>query len=469
MNLFDELRGDPRVASDGANPPDPDGRCVLYWMRRAQRAFDNPALETALRIANELRLPTLVFFRLNPRRAQANARHLSFMLEGLAETATGLERRGVGFAMRLANAAHAAGDLARIAREVRPAAIVIDRDPLQAIDGWRAARPAAIAVPRFCVDADMIVPAAAIGREHYAARTIRPRIHERLERFLTPVGNRNARVRWRGAPIADSLAPAIELIDTFGADRAVGAVADFRGGASVARVRLRRFVRERLNGYASERNQPQKDATSQLSPYLHYGQIGPHTVAIAVRDAAAPEADRRAFLEELIVRRELAINFTIYNRRFARIESCERWALESLAAHRADPRAHMYSERQFANAETHDPLWNAAQRQMVESGWMHGYMRMYWAKKILEWSRSPRAAYEIAVRLNDRYELDGRDPNGYAGIAWAIGGKHDRAWGPERPIYGKVRYMSAASTGRKFDRRAYIARWRGDRPIGGAG
>jgi deoxyribodipyrimidine photo-lyase len=182
-------------------------------------------------------------------------------------------------------------------------------------------------------------------------------------------------------------------------------------------------------------------------------------VALAVRDAGAPAMDRRAFLEELVVRRELAVDFCRYNPDYDRLESAEPWVRRTLERHADDRRAHRYTEQQLEHGETHDPLWNAAQRQMVRSGWMHGYLRMYWAKKILEWSPTPEAAYRVAVTLNDRYELDGRDPNGYAGVAWAIGGKHDRAWGPERPVYGKVRYMSFESTRRKFDSDAYIERW----------
>ena len=233
----------------------------------------------------------------------------------------------------------------------------------------------------------------------------------------------------------------------------------FCGGTDAALAALRRFIRERLRGYASGRNRPEIDGTSQLSPYLHFGQIGPHTVALAVRDAPAPAHDRHAFLEELIVRRELAVNFVRYNPKFRTLASIEPWARRTLSEHARDARPFLYTEKQLANAETHDVLWNATQRQMVTSGWMHGYMRMYWAKKILEWSPTASEAYDIAVRMNDRYELDGRDPNGYAGIAWAIGGKHDRAWGPERPVYGKIRYMSFASTSRKFDSRAYIEKW----------
>jgi deoxyribodipyrimidine photo-lyase len=221
---------------------------------------------------------------------------------------------------------------------------------------------------------------------------------------------------------------------------------------------LQEFLQFRLNGYATHRNKPDLDGTSQLSPYLHFGHLGPHRIALAVQQSEAPLQDRAAFLEEMIIRRELAMNFVRYNSNYENVDSCEPWAETTLRKHARDKRRFLYTERQLENAETHDPLWNAAQKQMVLTGWMHGYLRMYWAKKILEWSPSPAVAYEIAVKLNDRYELDGRDPNGYAGIAWAIVGKHDRAWGPERPVYGKIRYMSYASTSRKFSSRAYIER-----------
>ena len=210
--------------------------------------------------------------------------------------------------------------------------------------------------------------------------------------------------------------------------------------------------------YHSARNHPELDGTSELSPYLHFGQIGPREVALAVRDADAPQESIDAFLEQLIVRRELAVNFVRYNSAYDRLEGCEAWARQTLRRHAFDRRPHLYSAAQFEAADTHDPLWNAAQRQMVTSGWMHGYVRMYWAKKLLEWSATPEEAFETAVTLNDRYELDGRDPNGYANIAWAIGGKHDRPW-PSRPVYGSIRSMSLASTSKKFDVNTYVARF----------
>jgi deoxyribodipyrimidine photo-lyase len=466
MDLLQTFAEDPRMAVRDGAQIDPDGRCVIYWMRRAQRAFDNPALESAIALANAIEKPVVVFFALRMRHRRANLRHYTFMIEGLADTAARLDRRDIGFVMRASTTRLAGDEFARFATAMRPAAIVTDRNPLSSIDGWRRQIPREVRAPVLNVDANVIVPTALIGREHYAARTIRPKIHAQLERFLVPIGNRKVRVallqpRGLQSHQLESIIPTRDKLDAFAIDRTVGVAPDFIGGTTAALARLKRFVGDNLAHYATRRNAPQIDGTSGLSPYLHYGQIGPHTIALAVRDADVPADNRRAFLEELIVRRELAINFTTYNRRYASIESCEPWALGALERHSNDRRSHVYTERQLDHAETHDPLWNAAQRQMVETGWMHGYMRMYWAKKILEWSPSPRVAYKIAVRLNDRYELDGRDPNGYAGIAWAIGGKHDRAWGPERPIYGTVRYMSAASTGRKFDSKAYIARWLG--------
>lgn len=432
---------------------------MLYWMRRAQRAFDNPALEIAITLANESERQVIVFFCLRHSLPHANLRHLSFMLDGLIETAGRLERRGIGFVMRLAEG-RAADELGRLCGEIKPVCIISDENPLGGLDGWRRLIPQGFERPFATVDADVIVPSAMIGKEQYAARTIRPRIHAQLHRFLKPVGNREVRIRWSG-PKPHSLTPSTMPLDRLSLDRSIAPVKDFRGGTAEALSRLANYIKERLSEYATARNRPELDGTSQLSPYLHYGQIGPHTIALAVRYADAPETDKRAYLEELIVRRELAINFVRYNPHYKSLRSVEPWAARTLQEHAGDLRSYRYNERQLEQAETHDPLWNASQRQMMIGGWMHNYMRMYWAKKILEWSHTPAAAYHVAVYLNDRYELDGRDANGYAGIAWAIGGKHDRAWGPERPIYGKIRYMSAASTGRKFDSRAYIARWGG--------
>ncbi len=421
-------------------------------MQRAQRPFDNPAVNVAIEAANALQKPVVVFVGLVPFYPNANLRHYQFFIEGLSQLARALERRRVAFVLRR----YPHHELAKFCNEVRPSLVVGDENPMREPEHWRQKAAEALRVPFWTVDADVIVPTKLLVKEQYAARTIRPRIRALLPEFLAPLENPKAELVWSRPKGLVSLDPESDLLKGVEIDRTIQTVSAFRGGAEEGLKALTRFVGVRLNGYATGRNKPELDHTSQLSPYLHFGHIGPHTVALAVRQSSAPRDDRDAFLEEMIVRRELAINFVRFNPNYDCLEGCEPWAMRTLREHRRDEREYIYSERQLEHGESHDPLWNAAQMQMVSTGWMHGYVRMYWAKKILEWTRSPDEAFEIAVRLNDHYELDGRDPNGYTGIAWAIGGKHDRAWGPERPIYGKIRYMSCASTSRKFDSKAYI-------------
>ncbi len=453
--------GDPRISVRRAGAPDPQGRCVLYWMQRAQRATDNPALAAAIRAADELGKPAAVFFCLLARHPAANLRHYTFMLEGLIDVHQALARQRIGFVLRVSEGASPLPELMRICAELRPALVVADENPLRRSAAWRDEAARRLEVPMLIVDADVIVPSALLGREQYAARTIRPRIARELPRFLTPPDDPRPRISWRAPAALRSPTPSLGLLSQLSIDRSVSAASGFRGGSGEAMRTLSRFIRNGLSGYAENRNHPEREGTSRLSPYLHFGQLGPRRVAAAVREAGAARADRDAFLEQVVVRRELAVNFVRFNPDYDSLKACEPWALRTLREHARDRRPYRYSLRRLEAAETHDDLWNAAQIQMARTGWMHGYLRMYWAKKILEWSASAAEAYHAAVHLNDKYELDGRDPNGYAGIAWAIGGKHDRAWGPERPIYGKVRYMSAASTARKFDSKAYIARWLG--------
>lgn len=452
MRRLEDLSRDPRVTVRRAGAPDPEGRCVVYWMQRSQRVADNPALEKAVEVANLLERPVVVFFRLLPQASEANLRHYRFLAQGLVDVAQGLRRRRVGFVLRR----YPEHGLLKFCDEVRPCLIIGDENPLREAEGTKARVCRALRVPFWTVDADVIVPTRLLGKEHYAARTIRPRLRPLLVEFLRPLRMVPARIAWQNPRSLHTLPAADDPLNGFSVNRSVPPVSGFIGGTTEAVKRLRRFVRERLQGYASNRNLPELEGTSQLSPYLHFGQIGPLTVALAVGEADAPRRDREAFLEEFIVRRELAVNFVRFNPHYDRLAGCEPWALKTLAAHARDRRSYVYSEAQLESAETHDSLWNAAQKQMVLSGWMHGYLRMYWAKKILEWTASPQEAFEIALKLNDRYELDGRDPNGVTGVAWAIGGKHDRAWGPQRPVYGKIRYMSYASTSRKFDSKAYI-------------
>jgi deoxyribodipyrimidine photo-lyase len=304
------------------------------------------------------------------------------------------------------------------------------------------------------VDSDVVVPCGLIPAKQYAARIIRLKLLRLRDEYLIKERNRVARIAWRRS--LPSLPCDQSCLERLKIDRSVQPVNDQRGGTRAALRTLREFIRHRLANYPDQRNHPETAGTSQLSAYLHFGQISPVTVALQVLKASAPRPAKEAFLDQLITWRELAINFVRHDELYDNIECAEPWAHRTLAKHASDNRPVLYTERQLESAETHDALWNAAQIQMVERGWMHNYMRMYWAKKILEWSRSPADAFQIAVRLNDKYEIDGRDPNGYAGIAWAIAGKFDRPW-PERPIFGQIRYMSVASTGRKFDSKKYIS------------
>ena len=468
MPTLASIQDDPRVTVRRPGAPDPDGRVVVWWVQRAQRAADNPALEAAIAAGNALGRPVVALFVLDPHFPSANLRHFHFLVQGLGELPDALQRRGVGFVLRVADGR--GDDVVRFCDEVHAALVVGDENPLRGPEGWRRRVASGLGVPFWTVDANVVVPPVLLEKEHYSAGTIRPRIHRQLEWCLRPAPAHVPSVRWANPPcvvrpgalpVRAGAASLLALLDELPLDRSVVPVPDVAGGRRRALARLRTFVRHGLRGYAASRNRPERDTTSRLSPYLHFGQIGPREVACAIRDASAPTADRQAFLEELIVRRELSENFVRHNPRYDRVEGSAPWAVQTLARHRADERRPVYTERELERGDTHDSLWNAAQRQMVASGWMHGYLRMYWAKKILEWTRSPDEAMATAIALNDRYELDGRDPNGYAGIAWAIAGKHDRAWGPERPVFGTIRYMSYASTSRKFDSRAYIARWLG--------
>ena len=430
--------------------PDPDGRCVVYWMQRSQRALDNFALDAAIELGNELGKPVFVFLAPVPFCPLANLRAYRAMASGIPDIAEGLRKRNVGFVLRT----YPDHSLIKFCEQFRPAIVIGDENPLREPEHWRVCAARQLKGPFWTVDADVVVPSRLLGREHYAARTIRPQLQELLPHFLHPAKVVKAHVPWTKLPATQSLSAREDFTADWSLDRSVSPVA-WRGGTKQALRLLTEFVSRRLHDYPEHRNHPELPGTSYLSPYLHFGHIGPLTIARAVKSAAAPAAAKQAFLEQVIVRRELSVNFVRYNSRYDSFECLEPWADRSFAQHSGDRRPIVYTEEQLEQAETHDPLWNAAQKQMVLTGWMHNYMRMYWAKKILEWSASVATAYQRAVWLNDRYQLDGRDPNGYAGIAWAIVGKHDRPWF-EKPVFGQIRYMSFASTSRKFDAQRYI-------------
>jgi deoxyribodipyrimidine photo-lyase len=347
----------------------------------------------------------------------------------------------------------------KFCEEVHPALVVGDENPIRQARGWREAVAKRLEVPLWTVDADVIVPSKLLEKEQYAAFIIRPRLHTHLKQFLVPSTNPKAKVAWtkpRNVKVSTRELDVDDLTKGWDIDRSVEPVADWKGGSREGMRLLKEFVQRKLANYIQDRNHPEREGTSRLSPYLHFGHISPVTVALAIEKADVPRPAKDAFLNQVITWRELSVNLVHFNPNYDNFECGENWAHRTLAAHASDPRPVLYTEAQLENAETHDPLWNAAQMQMVATGWMHNYVRMYWGKKILEWTKSPAQAHQIAVLLNDKYEIDGRDPNGYAGIAWSIVGKFDRPWF-ERPIFGQIRYMSGASTGKKFDSKKYIA------------
>jgi deoxyribodipyrimidine photo-lyase len=430
---------------------------VLYWMQAAQRAEWNHALEYAIGEANAAGLPVVAFFGLTDSFPEANLRHYHFMLEGLRETRAALEARGIKLVIR-----HTAPDEGATAMARQASVVVTDRGYLRIQRKWRDRVAAAIPCPLVQVETDVVVPVEeASHREEYAAATLRPKIKRLLATYLRPV----SRVR----PSKDSLGLALASLDIgdlpavlvgLKIDRAVGPATEFTGGTAEAKRRLKRFIRTGLDRFAESRNDPGRDRLSGMSPYLHFGQISPLYVALQVLKTGSKSAE--AYIEELVVRRELSMNFVLHNPRYDSWAGLPAWARKTLEGHEADRRQYSYGLSALEGARTHDPYWNAAQTEMVKTAKMHGYMRMYWGKKIIEWSRSPAVALKTALYLNNKYELDGRDPNGFTGVAWCFG-KHDRPWGA-REIFGNVRYMSQDGLRRKFDIEAYLERVEGLAP-----
>jgi deoxyribodipyrimidine photo-lyase len=421
-------------------------------MQRSQRGLDNPALNLAIAIGNEVGRPVLAVFGLTADYPEAQRRHYRFLVEGLVDASADLTARGVPLVVRLGRPDQV---VPGVAEEVGASLVVGDENPVRVGQKWREAVAQRLKVPFYVVDADVVVPTSLFPREEFAARTLRPKIHKVWEEYLKPLPSLVARVRFTGPP------PRGEDVDpdALMSRLKVGGVSEvlgYLGGTREAMRRLKRFLAERLDRYATDRNEPTPYMTTELSAHLHFGHISPLTIALEAIKSDGPRESIDSLLEELIVRRELAINFVARNPEYDRLSGCPGWALKTLAAHAGDRRPVIYTVKQLEAAETHDPLWNAAQQEMVITGRMHNYLRMYWAKKILEWTPDAETAFHIALDLNDRYEMDGRDPNGYAGVAWAIGGKHDRPW-PERPIFGTVRFMSYESTRKKFDSAGYIA------------
>lgn len=462
---------------------------VIYWMNRDQRAADNWALLEAQRQALLYHQPLVVVFCWQDQYLQATRRHYAFMLAGLRQVAAELAQLQIPFFLGQGDPALL---LPVLIERLSAGLLITDFNPLRLSRHWRQAVAAAAPVSVIEVDAHNIIPVwQTSSKLEFAARTIRPRIHRQLAAWLEPFPD----LQTHPFPLSDQqrsaicewflpLSTAVDHTPAWSPLPAMGLIAGqafarqspeqsrFTGldqpgwprpGADAARQRLTAFIDRQLADYP-QRNDPNRPVTSGLSPWFHFGQLAPQRAALAV-SAWAGQPERTSleqqaaaeFLEELIVRRELADNFCYYNPQYDQFAGFPAWARQTLERHRADPRPAMYRPDRLEAGETADPLWNVAQQGLVRDGLMPGYLRMYWAKKLLEWSADPETALALAIQFNDTYLFDGRDPNGYTGIAWSIGGVHDRPWG-ERPVFGTIRYMSYQGCRRKFDVDALIRR-----------
>jgi deoxyribodipyrimidine photo-lyase len=449
------LANQPRVLIRRAGAPRKDGKCVVYWMQRAMRIVDNPALDIAIEAANLLMLPVVVYFQVIPNYENANLRHYHFLQQALGDVAEDAAAREITFIVR-----KSPDKLEAFLEEVGAALLIGDENPCREPERWRTILAKKLRIPYWTVDADVVVPSRVFGRSFVLLHHFRPHLNAELPKYLVasekikPLYAFKPRKALASISLADDITSGFDQLD-----RSIGPVDSFTGGTHSALKGLKNFVTHELKDYEEMRNHPEMRGTSRLSPYLHFGNIGPLTIARAVNKAvAAGKASAAAgdrYLEQLIGWRELAVLFVRHEPNYDNWECAAPWARKTLIEHAGDPRTHRYTLKQLERGETADDLWNAAQREMVATGWMHNYMRMYWAKKILEWAPDPATAFDWAVILNDRYELDGLDPNGYAGIAWAIVGKLDRPWF-NRPVFGLVRSMTGASISRKFDAQAYI-------------
>ena len=427
------------------------GDYVLYWMQASQRAECNQALEFAVSQANQREQPLIVYFGLTDAFPEANARHYHFMLEGLKGTHEDLRDRGVAMVIE-----RSSPEIGVLKFAKKASLVVCDCGYLGMGKQWRQHAAENIECPLLQVESDALVPVeTASAREEYSAATLRRKLVGVTDKYLVPVKEEPLKTDASLLQLdSHDISNTSESVANLGIDHSVGPLTGFHGGTKEAKKRLEEFINGKLDKYDKSRNDPSEDCLSNLSPYLHFGQISPLYIHLQLNRYNGPGRD--AFLEELIVRRELSMNFVHYNRQYDRFAGLPDWAKRTLREHEGDPREYLYSREQLEKAQTHDPYWNAAQIEMVVTGKMHGYMRMYWGKKILEWTAHPEDAFSTALYLNNKYELDGRDPNGFAGVAWCFG-KHDRPW-PARGVFGNVRYMSSDGLRREFDADEYVRR-----------
>lgn len=428
-----------------------DGRCVVYWMQSSLRSEDNPALNAAIHEANTRNQPLLVFFSIDRSIPSANQRNFTFILECLKETIPRFKSMGASVCMRFGDSV---ANVIDVSLDSEASLIVTDESHLNEGRKRRDGASKQVKVPMYQVDSNVVVPVREIPKEQYAAYTIRPRLHKLMPAYLKG-GERYTLKNRREIEVYGDVSDvdvkkALKRLDL----PYVPASTLFHGGESQAEYTLWRFIEDRLEGYAENRNHPELSGTSDMSPYLRFGNISPITMLMKVMESGGPQEDIDSFIEEAFVRRELAENFTFYDRNYRSFESLPGWAMETIDKHRRDERSHVFTLHELENASTGEDLWDASQYEMLKTGKMSNYMRMVWGKRVIEWTRTPEDALNILLFMNDKYEIDGRSPNGYTCIMWCFG-KHDRAFG-ERPVLGKLRYMSPSGIKKKFSTYTYI-------------
>lgn len=424
---------------------------IIYWMQSSQRVAYNHALQLAINEANRLEKKLIVYFGVTDKFPEANERHYYFMLEGLKEVKEELEKLNIKMIIRKISPELGALDLSKLA-----SMIIVDRGYLRIERQWRQHVSDHAECKVIQVESNTMIPVEEVSiKEEYSAATIRRKIDKKIEDYITSFSIDKVKLSSLdiSLPFENLDISNIDIcLDKLDIDRSVKKSDIFKGGYKTAKLKLKDFIENKLKYYAEYRNLPDKDYSSNLSPYLHFGQISPLDIYWELEHIDGEI--KKAFLEELIVRRELSMNFVYYNPNYDEYSCIPNWSLDTLEYHKNDIREYMYSKEELEKALTHDKYWNAAQNEMVLTGKMQGYMRMYWSKKIIEWTESPEVAYKIALYLNNKYCLDGRDPNSFAGIAWCFG-KHDRAWA-ERSIFGKIRYMNSNGLERKFNMEGYL-------------
>ena len=443
-----------RIKSLNNKKMDKNGEFVIYWMQRSIRSFYNHSLEYAVQIANDLKKDLLVIFCFDSKFSEMNERSCYFLFESLKDTEENLKKRGIRFIVL--DSSPLITKLLEYSE--KSVCVVTDRGYLKYLREIREKAAEKILVRMVQVESDVAVPVeTASSKEEYSAKTLRGKLHKVLEFYI----NRDFEyihyeMNYLGKIKTDfDLKKMYEILGKLNIDRSVKKSEYFYGGENTAKKTLETFIAEKLEGYSKYRNNPELDYQSDLSPYLHFGNISPLFIAKEILKSQKNKESTDDFLEELIVRRELAINFVYYNPDYDKFQNMTySWAYETMDKHKNDQKDYIYSPDILEKAETHDEYWNSAQKEMMITGKMHGYMRMYWAKKIIEWSEGYDKAYEVIKYLNNKYFIDGRDENSYAGIAWCFG-KHDRAWN-ERKIFGKLRYMNSNGLKRKFDIDEYV-------------